>query len=59
MSIRHQVSEGERSDVRWRVQALRDLCEEQPAGQSNGIHVQAEGPAGFPGSDGPEALGVL
>lgn len=26
-------------------------------GGSNGIHVQAEGPAGSTGSDGPEALG--
>lgn len=27
-------------------------------GRGNGIHVQAEGPAGFTGSDGLEALGV-
>lgn len=49
MSIRHQVSEGERSDVRWRVQALRDLCEEQPAGQEPRDPCSGRGPCRLPG----------
>lgn len=60
LGVRHQGNEGERSDVPWRAQALRDPSEEQPAGQGQGQWdpCAGRGPCGFTGSDGLEARGV-